>query len=85
MQRRGNRSVDWPSETLDFIVRSLQAMHRMIRCGGCAEKSTLYHRYSIPGGPAAMLPFITKTPYHRELPLGPVPVPVAGMSLEGHS
>ena len=32
-----------------------------------------------------MLPFITKTPYHRELPLGPVPVPVAGTSLEEHS
>ena len=31
-----------------------------------------------------MLPFITKTPYHRELPLGPVPVPVAGTMLKGH-
>ena len=31
-----------------------------------------------------MLPFITKTPYHREMPLGPVPVPVAGTMLTGH-
>ena len=31
-----------------------------------------------------MLPFITKTPYHRELPLGPVPVPVAGTMLRRH-
>lgn len=32
-----------------------------------------------------MLPFITKLPYHREMPLGPVPVPVAGTLLEGLS
>ena len=32
-----------------------------------------------------MLPFITKSPYHREMPLGPVPVPVAGTLLKGHN
>ena len=31
-----------------------------------------------------MLPFITKTPYHREMPLGPVPVPIAGTMMKGH-
>ena len=28
-----------------------------------------------------MLPFIQKTPTQREMPLGPVPVPVAGVLL----
>ena len=61
------------AETLDDLARTCTGSN----AHPCAPEKTSDALHALVEQ-GVMLPFIQKTPTQRELPLGPVPVPVAG-------